>query len=91
MSTTDEAPAVAIHNGVPMAAFPPPGWVVDVENPTRGTVLEHYFCFGILGTIALLALCQRFYVKIFLSKGLELDDCKYPSVFDKVRCGVRDG
>jgi len=76
MSAADEVPAMPVHNGVVMAPFPPPGWVVNAENPTRTAVLEHYLCFGILGTLAILALGQRFYVKMFLTKGLQLDDCE---------------
>jgi hypothetical protein len=81
MSTADTPPEVAIHNGVVMTSFPPENWTVDTENPTRGTVLERYFCFAILGTLALLGLCQRLYVKIFLTQGLGLDDCEYALAF----------
>lgn len=36
--------------------------------------MEHYLIFGIMGTLAFIALCQRFYTKMFLSKGLSIDD-----------------
>lgn len=55
----------------------PPGWVVDLDNPTRTSVWEHYLIFGILGTFATVALCQRFYTKIFLFKGMTIDDREY--------------
>lgn len=63
-------------DGVPTAAFPPEGWTrpLDLDNPERSSVYEHYLIFGIMGPLAFIALCQRFYTKIFLSKGLWVDD-----------------
>ncbi|KAK1975618.1 integral membrane protein [Colletotrichum cereale] len=52
----------------------PPGVEVNFDHPRQQKVLEHYLIFGIGGTLALIALCQRFYTKIFLSKGLQIDD-----------------
>ncbi|OHF03678.1 integral membrane protein [Colletotrichum orchidophilum] len=52
----------------------PPGVTVDFDHPRQQKVLEHYLLFGIGGTIAFIALCQRFYTKLFLSKGLRVDD-----------------
>ncbi|KAK1634571.1 integral membrane protein [Colletotrichum phormii] len=52
----------------------PPGVTVDFDHPRQQKVLEHYLLFGIGGTIAFIALCQRFYTKLFLSKGLQVDD-----------------
>ncbi|KAK1657062.1 integral membrane protein [Colletotrichum godetiae] len=52
----------------------PPGITVDFDHPRQQKVLEHYLLFGIGGTIAFIALCQRFYTKLFLSKGLQVDD-----------------
>ncbi|GKT46846.1 uncharacterized protein ColSpa_07027 [Colletotrichum spaethianum] len=52
----------------------PPGVDVNFDHPRQQKVLEHYLIFGIGGTIAFIALCQRFYTKIFLSKGLQIDD-----------------
>lgn len=83
MADAAQPPQLPMHNGVAMAAFPPEGWVVDVDNPTRIAVLEHYCCFAILGVLALAALIQRFYVKIYLSKGLQSDDCKLTSLVTK--------
>ena len=61
-------------DGIPMVMPAPEGWVVNLANPTRQYVLEHYLIFGILGPLAFIALLQRFYVKIFLSKGVQIDD-----------------
>ncbi|OLN85657.1 hypothetical protein CCHL11_08307 [Colletotrichum chlorophyti] len=52
----------------------PPGVVVDFDHPRQQKVLEHYLLFGIGGGIAFIALMQRFYTKLFLSKGLQVDD-----------------
>lgn len=65
-------------NGVEVLRLPPDGYVVDFDNPDRKYVWEHYLIFGILGPLAFIALCQRFYVKQFLWKGLSLDDCRLP-------------
>ena len=75
MSTQPPPPPVV--DGVTLVAHAPEGWVVDLENPTRTSVMEHYLIFGIMGTFAFIALCQRYYTKIFLSKGLTIDDCEY--------------
>ena len=61
-------------NGIPMLAPAPEGWEVDIENPTRTSVMEHYLIFGIMGSFATIALMQRFYTKVFLSVGLRIDD-----------------
>lgn len=63
-------------DGIVVAAPVPAGWEADLENPIRTSVLEHYLIFGIMGTFAFIALCQRFYTKMFLSKGLAVDDRK---------------
>lgn len=72
----DATPPPPMVDGIIVAAEAPEGWVVDLENPVRTSVLEHYCIFGVMGSFALIALCQRFYTKIFLSKGLGVDDCK---------------
>ncbi|KXJ93644.1 hypothetical protein Micbo1qcDRAFT_193051 [Microdochium bolleyi] len=61
-------------NGVETLLAAPPGYVVNLENPQRSKVIEHYVVCGIGGTLAFLALAQRYYTKIFLLKGLHLDD-----------------
>lgn len=55
----------------------PPGVTVDFDHPRQQKVLEHYLLFGVGGTIAFIALCQRFYTKLFLSKGLQVDDGEF--------------
>lgn len=72
----DATPPPPMVDGIIVAAEAPPGWEVDLENPVRTSVYEHYCIFGIMGTFAFIALCQRFYTKMFLSKGLALDDCE---------------
>ncbi|KAK6207902.1 integral membrane protein [Colletotrichum tabaci] len=52
----------------------PPGVEVNFDHPRQQKVLEHYLIFGIGGTLAFIAICQRFYTKLFLSKGLQIDD-----------------
>ena len=67
-----------IVDGEVMFAHPPPNWPTDEfswRDPVRSFVQEHYFIFGVMGSLALIALCQRFYTKAFLSKGLAVDDC----------------
>lgn len=71
--SADEIPMV---DGVPVLAFPPSDWdqPLSVDNPQRTMLLEHYLTFGIMAPIAFICLCQRFYVKHFISTGLSLDD-----------------
>lgn len=71
MSNVTDFPAADLPASV---IPPPPGVTVDFDNPRQQKVLEHYLIFGIGGTLAFVALCQRFYTKIFLSKGLHVDD-----------------
>lgn len=67
----DDFPVI---DGVQVLVPPPEGYVVDFANPQTNAVLQHYLVFGIGGTLALVALLQRYYTKIFLSKGLQVDD-----------------
>ncbi|KFA48247.1 hypothetical protein S40293_07378 [Stachybotrys chartarum IBT 40293] len=67
----DDFPVI---DGVQVLVPPPEGYVVDFANPQTNAVLQHYLIFGIGGTLALVALLQRYYTKIFLSKGLWVDD-----------------
>ncbi|VUC27945.1 unnamed protein product [Clonostachys rosea] len=62
------------YNGVEVAALPPPGYEVDFDNRKQQKWLEHVLIFALMAPLALLALLQRFYTKIFLSKGLQVDD-----------------
>ncbi|KAG9258803.1 uncharacterized protein F5Z01DRAFT_4344 [Emericellopsis atlantica] len=66
-----------IVDGEVMFIHPPDDWPTDEfswRDPVRSFVQEHYFIFGVMGSLALIALCQRFYTKAFLSKGLAVDD-----------------
>ncbi|RBQ86279.1 hypothetical protein VDGD_20771 [Verticillium dahliae] len=65
---------IPVVNGVEVLVPAPPGYVVDFDNPQRQYVMEHYLIFGILGPLAFIALMQRFYTKMFLAKGLQIDD-----------------
>ncbi|KAF5250827.1 hypothetical protein FANTH_4018 [Fusarium anthophilum] len=79
-------------SGTEVFRLPPEGYVVDFENPKQQYVLEHYLIFGIGAPIALIALLQRFYTKIFLSKGLQIDDYLFPvdtSVYDRLDRATR--
>lgn len=67
-------------DGVDVFRLPPEGYVVDFANPKQQKVLEHYLIFGIGAPIAFVALMQRFYTKMFLSKGLQIDDGRFSSV-----------
>ncbi|KAM0668756.1 hypothetical protein ACQRIU_002318 [Beauveria bassiana] len=40
----------------------------------RNHWLQHYLAFGIGGPLASAFLCQRYYTKLYLSKGLQIDD-----------------
>ncbi|CAG9988282.1 unnamed protein product [Clonostachys byssicola] len=62
------------YNGVEVASLPPPGYEVDFDNRKQQKWLEHILIFCFMAPIALMALLQRFYTKIFLSKGLQIDD-----------------
>lgn len=61
-------------DGVPVFVVAPAGYVVDMAHPLSQLVLGHYLIFGIVGSLAFLALCQRIYTKIFLATGFKLDD-----------------
>ncbi|KAM0281769.1 hypothetical protein ACHAQH_003351 [Verticillium albo-atrum] len=64
----------AVTNGVTTAVPPPEGYEVDFDNPQEQNVLDHYFIFGLLGSLALVCLTQRLYTKQFLAGGLQVDD-----------------
>lgn len=63
-----------VTNGTVTLLKPPDGYVVDFDHPQQQLVLEHYLVFGIGGPIALIALLQRLYTKIWLSNGFQVDD-----------------
>ena len=68
--------AFPVIDGVTVFREPPEGYVVDFANPAQQKVLDHYLVFGIGGPLAFIALLQRYYTKIWLSKGLQVDDGK---------------
>lgn len=61
-------------NGVKTFISPPDGYVLDFDNPSQSLANQHYALFAVGGFLAFLAISQRFYTKIFLSKGLQIDD-----------------
>ncbi|OBT56378.1 hypothetical protein VE04_03509 [Pseudogymnoascus sp. 24MN13] len=66
-----------VVNGVTVFELPPPGIIPDFNNPRRQHLwLAHYLVFAIGGTLAFLAICQRLYTKLFLTKhrSLQIDD-----------------
>ncbi|KAH7139820.1 hypothetical protein B0J13DRAFT_596808 [Dactylonectria estremocensis] len=63
-----------VLDGVEVFRLPPEGYIVDFAHPKQQKVLDHYLIFGIGGPLAFIALLQRYYTKIFLSKGLQVDD-----------------
>lgn len=65
-----------VTNGVTTFIAPPPGVVPNFDHPQQQKWLEHYLVFAIGAPLAFLALCQRYYTKIYLSKGLQIDDCE---------------
>ncbi|PMD34338.1 hypothetical protein L207DRAFT_570943 [Hyaloscypha variabilis F] len=63
-----------VVDGVTVLVLPPAGVVPDFDHPEQNKRLAHFLVFGIGAPLAFLALCQRFYTKLFLSHGLQLDD-----------------
>lgn len=66
-----------LYNGIELVLPPPKGYVIDLDNPQRSKVMEHYVVCAVGGTLAALAIIQRFYTKIFLLRGLHLDDGQF--------------
>ncbi|OLN89656.1 hypothetical protein CCHL11_10039, partial [Colletotrichum chlorophyti] len=67
-------PDFPVTNGTETFLKPPDGYVVKFDHPQQQLVLEHYVLSGIGVPIALLALLQRLYTKIWLSNGFQIDD-----------------
>lgn len=65
-----------VVDGVLVMALAPAGYVVNFANPQQHFATEHYAIFGVMGTLATVALAQRLYTKVVLSKGLGIDDCE---------------
>ncbi|KAI9900495.1 hypothetical protein N3K66_004757 [Trichothecium roseum] len=62
------------YEGVTVFRLPPEGFAADFAHPRQHRNVEHYTIVGVGIPLASIALCQRFYTKIFLSRGLQLDD-----------------
>ena len=65
------------YEGVTVFRLPPEGYAADFAHPRQHRNVEHYTIVGVGIPLASIALCQRFYTKIFLSRGLQLDDCMF--------------
>jgi hypothetical protein len=63
-----------VTNGVTTFLPPPERYVVDFDNPQQQDALKHFLIFGILGSLAILCLLQRLYVKYYITRGLKIDD-----------------
>ncbi|KAH7038389.1 uncharacterized protein B0I36DRAFT_219936, partial [Microdochium trichocladiopsis] len=61
-------------DGVEVLALAPPGYIVNFANPPQRFATEHYVVFAVMGTLATVALAQRLFTKMVLSKGLGVDD-----------------
>ncbi|RYP78918.1 hypothetical protein DL771_000303 [Monosporascus sp. 5C6A] len=63
-----------LTNGVVTYLPAPEGYDVDFENPQRQYLIQIYFVAAVGNPLALFFLSQRLYTKIFLAKGLQIDD-----------------
>ncbi|RYP85778.1 hypothetical protein DL769_000886 [Monosporascus sp. CRB-8-3] len=61
-------------NGVVTFLPAPEGYDVDFENPQRQYVVQIYSVAAVGNPLALFFLSQRLYTKIFLARGLQIDD-----------------
>ena len=61
-------------DGVVTFSSPPEGYVVDFDNPQKNLHVEHYWLFAVGGLLATFSLGQRLYTRIYLAKGLHIDD-----------------
>ena len=65
------------YDGVEVLRLPPDGIVPDFDNRTPSQhITVVYAITGAGMSLAFIALLQRYYTKLFLAKGLQLDDCK---------------
>lgn len=67
-----------VTNGVTTFIPPPDGYEVNFDKPQQQNVVDHYFIFGVLGSVALVCLTQRLYTKQALAGGLQVDDGQSP-------------
>ena len=58
---------------------PPPGYVVNFENPQRHLVAATYFIATIENVLAVAFLAQRLYTKIHLFKTFQIEDGSVPT------------
>ena len=65
-------------NGTITIIPPPPGYVVNFENPARRLATESYVLFAVENALALAFLMQRLYTKIRLMKQFQIDDGTTP-------------
>ncbi|KAF4966506.1 hypothetical protein FSARC_5820 [Fusarium sarcochroum] len=63
-----------MFNGTEVYQLPPESYVVNFENPKQQYKIQHYLVFGAGASIALVALLQRYYMKVFLCRTLQIDD-----------------
>lgn len=61
-------------NGVPVVMPPPPGYVVDFENPQRNSVTEAYWMCAIGNFLCLLFILQRVYVRAVVQRTFHWED-----------------
>lgn len=65
---------MATVHGVPTVMAPPPGYVVDFNNPQRRLVTEAYAVAAVENVLAIVFLAQRLYTKIFVMKQFVVED-----------------
>lgn len=64
----------AVIDGVPVALPPPPGYVVDLDNPARNSVTEAYWLYGVGNFLCLLFMMQRAYVRLVIQRRIQIED-----------------
>ncbi|KAK7994649.1 hypothetical protein PG991_016237 [Apiospora marii] len=61
-------------DGTRVLLTPPPGYIVDLDNPQRNGDVGIYWCYAIGSALALVFLAQRLYTRIVFDGGLQWDD-----------------
>lgn len=69
-------------NGTLVAVPPPPGYVVDFNNPQRRLESQVYTVIVVENLLALAFLLQRLYTRVHLMKLFQVED-------GKIGCGLR--
>lgn len=72
-----EIVAMSVVDGVVVLVPPPPGYVVNFDNPQRQADIPTYWLAGIGLVFAMLFTAQRVYVKSVVVRRFQLDDCTY--------------